>query len=246
MTEVYFKNPRHRPLGTDGATSSNVIFLGRKAITSGVINLYGCTSIVVFNDICLWISHSFENPSFISGDEVFDRDVLQALRKGEYGKKRVTDTDPANWHNVGLIDLVEPQCLIGKDQKAFIITPRPRTSNPDAAPSGTLMYGDRVAQIKDLLRELTPNATIHISDYAPRWPDKIYETSQGQFFDNLYGKVIFKYDPIKCFKSDPAGGGGMVPIAGMQLSVEDNIIYEGEWRNHYHQLVLEEGDLGQE
>lgn len=138
--------------------------------------LYGCTSIVVLNDACLWISHFFKNPSFVSGDEVFKRDVLYALRKGD-NPRETTATDPADWHDYGLADLVKSGVWLSGSQHVFIITPRPRTYPPEAAPAGTLMYANRVAQIKGVLEEMMPDAVIQISDYTPRGLDQIYHLS---------------------------------------------------------------------
>lgn len=173
---------RHRPASTQGATSSNASWLGFSAITSGVINLYGCTSIVVLNGTCLWISHFFEHPSFLSGDEVFERGVLYDLREGNDPRESTSDA-PADWHDYGLTRLTQPGGFLSFDQKVFIIKLRPRTTPgyPDAQP-GTLLYADRFAQIGTVLQELMPDIAPNVIDYVPSGPDLLYQASSGQIF----------------------------------------------------------------
>ncbi|KAF2133064.1 hypothetical protein P153DRAFT_178958 [Dothidotthia symphoricarpi CBS 119687] len=210
---------QHRPLGTYGATSSKTLHFRNVPLDTGVINLYGCTSVIVISEEGLWISHFFENPSFVNGQSQFHHDVIwMGLGSGD---------GPA-WHEEGLWNLAYPGGILGytSNPKAFIITPRIRTQPPEAALPGLLLYANEVGQIATRLQTLIPSAAPPVViDYIPRGPDELYQLIG--VFANTHGKVLLEYNPSH----------DLFDYANVKLTVEDNLVFSDRWIARPDQIV---------
>lgn len=126
----------------------------------GMRGLVGCTSVVVISRAGVYVSHLWENPSFIPAN--FQREVLDALDRGGGtdrmpGIRNLTEPRPQLPPGVG----TRPGLLAAANRpEVLIITPvwtriegDPSTTNPDPNPQN-LHFPAEVAQIEARLREL--------------------------------------------------------------------------------------------
>ena len=93
-----------------------------------VENLYGCTSVVVVSQRAIWMSHFWEGPSFMNGQQQFQTEVLNTLVNGD-GTAEMP----------GIRQYTSPSNLFANDAnpQTLVITPR----NRDTGLPGSFQYG---------------------------------------------------------------------------------------------------------
>lgn len=145
-----------------GVPSAMSQMLGKKRLKLGVVNLYGCTSIIVVSKMGAWVSHFWETPTFWDSNYQFnqadfDKDITGTLSGGcifsptpggsnssvEGIGCHISPDNPGAWFN----DEYNPQ--------AIIVTPRLKVLN---AGVGSLNFPNQVGQISKKLSQMLPRA----------------------------------------------------------------------------------------
>ncbi|OQE25262.1 hypothetical protein PENSTE_c006G04985 [Penicillium steckii] len=222
-----------------------------------VLNLYGCTSVILISKYGLYMSHFWEEPSFVEAGSFpdvssrFKDDVLERL---EYGI--VMDM----WGNLP-INGIHDEIFTAKDAetKAVIVTPsdvdplegfgppvwpeearqqenrkRPRNSQ---LPAASLKYPDQVGQIADKIRDLIGGSLadgVKIRSYTnakmPDMANEDEETVIDSARNICWGKVLVQYD--NNFRKESDDSDCTIQYAGAKAYLGDNVfepILEAEW-----------------
>ncbi|PPJ52854.1 hypothetical protein CBER1_11258 [Cercospora berteroae] len=229
-----------------GATTSQAFPFRSTAFSTAVEGLFGCTSLIVVSTGGVFISHIFEDPTFLDGtkatpqfpnglladDAVWTRDVRQAIFRG----------DTTNWVvQHGLARLTMNENIFDKETyKIFpphIITPMPVDMPiPGRKPSDKWRYQGRIDQLKELIRA-TMNQEAVIVPYDPLFGP---EESREHMDKTARGKVLVQYDPKAKVEEreekDPKTGAKRIcsyQIAGLKIWVDTlQLVYEEYWDPH--------------
>lgn len=203
------------PITTTGFTFA----LSNLPDTWSVVNLYGCTSVIVISRKRIFMTHIWESPTMMIPQN-FQTQVLDSLRNGDAGVPQGLtaftgaggdfENTPAN------------------KVRAFIITPYRR----NVVPSGhnDLQFPSEVGKIKDMLStELGRGDTIVIP-YIATGPDHLF------LFP--FGKVLIQYDPVAAWLGR-ANGNCNTQVAGVELWFEDHPMhrYRDRWEAFPTQLL---------
>ncbi|KAG6988919.1 hypothetical protein G7Y79_00068g096180 [Physcia stellaris] len=173
-------------------------------------------------------NQAFEMPSVQEGGPTdptspdFATDIINNLDAGDGSDQMpgIRQYTGAGW-----------QFSLGEDPVTFIVTPRSRI---DPRP-GNYLYGPEVAQIKTKLRQLIPGSEPRIFDYETK-----HRAEDQQ--NTATGKVLFQYDPVQAFLSDPDDTGCPTKqAAAVQLWLEDNPepLYRDIWFAEPNQQVAQ-------
>jgi hypothetical protein len=175
-----------------------------------LLNLYGCTAVIILSRKRMYMMHIWEQPTMMSL-QLVDTDVLGVLYWGSLGVPQA------------LRQLIAPgqdfENTLANNLHAFIITPYGSDpSNPFS--SNNLRYPQSVDRIKQYIYDLLGGVVAMTIPYNSRWPD--------ENFDNPYGKVLIQYDPYEAI-FQPATGGCTYQAAGIELWFED--LYTHRYRD---------------
>ncbi|KAF2808647.1 uncharacterized protein BDZ99DRAFT_572473 [Mytilinidion resinicola] len=225
--------------GKDLAASTAITreFLNQP-VKLGVVNLYGCTSVIVASSRGVWQSHFWEIGSFMmnKGDndeeilfsdlyfdeDQFTKDVLDAFDRG-------STWDP-NQSDHGVRVHAQPGGIFAKeyDPEVVIITPRDR----DIGEEGFVEFPIQVGQIKDKINEIfgwnsnenRPRVVEY--DSLPGADPAVQDPSNPQGFSWPQGKALFQYDPLEAIEEDTnlfayPGCNPDQQLAAFQIWVED-------------------------
>jgi hypothetical protein len=188
------------PHGRGGASSAVSRVFRDKRVKLGVVNLYGCTSVMVISNKGIWASHFWEIPSF--------RLMLpgQPPRVGPHDPVRFKEDVIDTFDNgcafdgsrgEGIACHVRNSFSMFDDQfKPQIVVITPRLKMSEAKP-GILHYGDEVQQIVNKVQSLIPNSPPPlIVDYVSIEEDDLVEDAGNpRNFRFTEGKALFQYDP---------------------------------------------------
>ncbi|KAF2654199.1 hypothetical protein K491DRAFT_679895 [Lophiostoma macrostomum CBS 122681] len=205
-----------------GVSSAIMRTLGSFPIKFGVINLYGCTSVIAVSELAFWVSHFWELPSFVTPSPsdphiilhdppTFARDVLDKItnplanrclmgrRPGEY---QSFACEAANGNFDG-----------DTNPEFIILTPRAIPAQPHLNPDpqgpnyNTLKYGAQISRIVGALQttmaQRIPNYSINtkvtIVDYEVRSPPDAYASPPEDggwplLYQWAQGKFLLEYD----------------------------------------------------
>ncbi|PIA95073.1 hypothetical protein CB0940_08136 [Cercospora beticola] len=243
---VYAGDPEPGKPHFAGATTSQAFPFRSTAFSTAVEGLFGCTSLIVVSTGGVFISHIFEDPTFLDGtkatpqfpnglladDAVWARDVRQAIFRGD-------TTDWVVQH--GLARLTMNENIFDKETyKIFpphIITPMPVDMPiPGRKPGDKWRYQGRIDQLKELIR-VTMNQEAVIVPYDPLFGP---EESREHMDKTARGKVLVQYDPKAKVEEreekDPKTGAKRIcsyQMAGLKIWVDTlQLVYEEYWDPH--------------
>ncbi|GIZ45598.1 hypothetical protein CKM354_000875700 [Cercospora kikuchii] len=184
-----------------GGTSSQAFPFKSTPFSTAVQGLYGCTSLVIVSTGGVFISHIFEDPTFMdtkkrapqyplgmpADDAVWERDVKKAIFRGD-GTEFVT--------NYGLARLVMDGNVFDKKTHVLlpplIITPQPAgVLIPGSRPDDDCRYQRRIDQLRGLIRNLM-DVEPKVVTYIPLLGSA---QSREQMDKTARGKVLIQYDP---------------------------------------------------
>lgn len=193
-----FKDSYNVPHGMPAAAITKAFH--DKQVKMGVVNLYGCTSVIIASKYGAYVSHFWEGPSFISpgandhwafNQEKFNHDVINTLGNGCHWTEN--DGFQGDYFFPAKVDSI---CLPGfhaddADTQVVIVTPwLPGETN--------IKYPNQVSQIKKHIKQLLPNAA------EPR-VEGYFNIGQSdslikneRFVDNgkfTFGKVLLNFEP---------------------------------------------------
>ncbi|KAF2266752.1 hypothetical protein CC78DRAFT_595429 [Lojkania enalia] len=185
--------------------------LGNTPDSWAVVNLYGCTSVIVVSRKRMWMSHFWEVPSFQDPNNVRPH-ILDPLRNGGAGIQEGI----AAFTGVG----GDFENTVENKVRAFIVTPNRRgVANPA---SDDLNFPSEVGKIKDELKDILGREDTVTVSYIPRWANDGYP-GQANVFAHPWGKVLVQYDPVQALVQ--VEGQCDRQIAQLEIWVEDNPLY---------------------
>ena len=212
----------HRHSGTQPINGTSLIGFVLSSyefsFTVGVAGLDGCTSLIVHSTKGVWMSHFWEDPSFIDinlgpveQQSPFQKQIINILGDGDG-----TPGFPGLSQFIGEGKAFGPETHV----QATIITPRVWW-NPE---KGVLLYPDQATQIAATVTRLfggrwdlgnpgTLAAPVFFSDYTPAKEDYMHVWGAK-------GKAIFQYTPLQG-QCTPESSGKPVPFAQERLWHED-------------------------
>ncbi|KAI4693505.1 uncharacterized protein J4E88_001878 [Alternaria novae-zelandiae] len=189
-----------------------------------LVNLWGCTSVVVISRKRMFLTHIWEKPS-MEQPQLFQSDVLDVLRNGspEFSHPLTVFTVPGE----GFENIAENKV------RAFIITPyRDFAINPA---SDDINYPYEVDKIKNLLNNILGRNDALIIPYTPAEENNRDETTPK-------GKIYIQYDPVAAALVPAEGGCNQQQVAGIELWFEDapTYRYRDTWQPFPDQVVQAE------
>ncbi|KAI4626236.1 uncharacterized protein J4E87_004736 [Alternaria ethzedia] len=186
-----------------------------------LVNLWGCTSVVVISRKRMFLTHIWEKPS-MEQPQLFQSEVLDVLRNGslEFSHPLTVFTVPGE----GFENIAENKV------RAFIITPyRDFAINPA---SDDINYPYEVDKIKDLLNNILGRNDALIIPYSP---------AEENNRDDLTpkGKLYIQYDPVTAALVRAEGGCNPQQVAAIELWFEDapTYRYRDTWQPFPDQVV---------
>lgn len=215
----------HRPPGPGSPSSALVRKLGNQPLNVAVQGIYGCTSVIVVSELGVWMSHFWEDPSFLN-QQAFRKDILDTICSGDG-----TDQMPS------LKQYTQPGGLFDKSQSPhiLIVTPRDRQRSMTA---GALAYTNMVNQLKTELTKCIPKTDPTLFDYVTIGGD------QGLHATTAKGKVLVQYDPVEAML--PVSPHNPCPLqqATLKVWVEDRLepVYDHSWVAEHDQSVGASGN----
>jgi hypothetical protein len=167
----------------NGFSNAVMTRLLNRAVAIVLTGLRGCTSLIVVSEEAVWISHLWEDPSFIGNNDIFKAQVLDPIDVGD-GTPQMP----------GLRQYTVPGGVFAPETypQAVIVTPLDG--------SGTdLKFGDKVKQLQIKLKSvvaglktLNENSDVAVvASYPPFRSDPRIADSRKW----VNGKVLFQYDP---------------------------------------------------
>ncbi|KAH5449877.1 hypothetical protein HBI31_244630 [Parastagonospora nodorum] len=152
--------------------------------TFNLIDLWGCTSVIVISRKRVFMTHIWEQPSMMS-PHLFEQDIAQPLRDG--GDWRVPR---------GLSFFTGPggdfENTAENNVRAFIITSYRRSV--DWLSEDDLQYVGVVGNIKELLHDILGRRDTMTIPYEARGPETFLKAGVIAFPN---GKVLIQYDPVE-------------------------------------------------
>ncbi|KAI4664638.1 uncharacterized protein J4E79_002936 [Alternaria viburni] len=186
-----------------------------------LVNLWGCTSVVVISRKRMFLTHIWEKPS-MEQPQLFQSEVLDVLRNGspEFSHPLTVFTVPGE----GFENIAENKV------RAFIITPyRDFAINPA---SDDINYPYEVDKIKNLLNNILGRNDAVIIPYSP---------AEENNRDDLTpkGKLYIQYDPVTAARVPAEGGCNQQQVAAIELWFEDapTYRYRDTWQPFPDQVV---------
>lgn len=176
--------------GSDLSTGISAPFLN-KAFTMSLRGLYGCTSLIVLSHQGVYISHFWEDPSFLN-DNNFQKQVIDVLENGYFSSHY-----KVSYALVPLKPLIGPGGILDSTTSPnfFVFAPKDRlgmwnqalnhqigspVSNPAEVP---LMYEDMVWKLRSYIGDLT-GKTPTLVEYDPN------SLTLGEI--TRYGKILLQ------------------------------------------------------
>lgn len=208
--------PHPQGSGTTGWTFP----LGNTADDWHLVNLYGCTSVVVISRKRMYLTHIWESPS-MKFPESFPGDVLNVLRNGgpDFPVGLTTFTGPSG----------DFEDIPANKVRAFIITPyRDHAINPAR---DDVQFPSEVTKIKNLLTTLLGRSDTLTIPYFPVGRDDQDEIPNG--------KIYIQYDPAAAALLPAEGDCNQQQAAAIELWFEDALTYRHRdtWQPFQHQVV---------
>ncbi|KAH8726152.1 hypothetical protein GQ44DRAFT_187156 [Phaeosphaeriaceae sp. PMI808] len=204
------------PITTTGFTFS----LDNVPNTWSLVDLYGCTSVIVLSRKRMFMTHIWEGPTMITPQNL-QTQVLDSLRNGDAGVPH------------GLSAFVGPgghfENTLENKVRAFIITPY-RRGGPINPLHDDIQFPYEVGKIKDLLNNVLGRSDTTTIPYFATGPDDLFEVPNG--------KVLIQYDPVAVWLGR-ADGSCNTQIAGIELWFEDYPMYRyrDRWDAFQTQLI---------
>lgn len=215
----------------EGSPAAISFALAGRQVKVGVVNLYGCTSVIVMSKKGIWMSHFWEVPSFIQpkytdssrrtvnykfNQKQFDTDVLSTLNNG-----CVFDQSPGSVEGLLCHTGANGWFNEANEPQVVIVTPREKVLN---ARPGVLQYQDQVDQISARLDVIFPYILLPtVVDYISLGPDgKVIDQTNPQGFTWPQGKALFRYDP-GIAKGSEGQGCGTERNPNVEVWVEDRL-----------------------
>ncbi|MCJ1433062.1 hypothetical protein MMC27_002421 [Xylographa pallens] len=174
-----------------------------------VQNLYGCTSVVVVSERDVWMSHFWEGPPFTSGQQQFEKEVLNTLVDGD-GTAEMP----------GIKQYTTPKDLFGNDAypQTLVITPRNRVSQEP----GSFEYGPMKDDMVKTLRNLFPgNAALGVAPVEPIVIDYLAIYGNDERVSPATGKILVQYYPDEAIITNLEDPCKTVQYAKLNVWVED-------------------------
>ncbi|KAE8161365.1 hypothetical protein BDV40DRAFT_301418 [Aspergillus tamarii] len=208
---------RMKPLPHGSPASTSVTPFDKDPFTTGVINLHGCTCIIIITEKGLYNSHFWDGPSFsqstipIHGPKIFEHDVLRPIKHGLRfctSDDTILEGPPAC--NQYIKDEDEPL--------AFIFSPKERSSD-------VMKYPAQIVKITHALWDILPSADVRVVGYVDVGrADPVLRNSD--FIDpdvgdigQLEGKVVADYQPRVRLQDGRVGSAVDVWIGDMEERV---------------------------
>ncbi|MCJ1315551.1 hypothetical protein MMC15_000871, partial [Xylographa vitiligo] len=174
-----------------------------------VENFYGCTSVVVVSQRAIWMSHFWEGPSFVNGQQQFQTEVLNTLVNGD-GTAEMP----------GIRQYTSPSNLLANDAnpQTLVLTPR----NRDTGLPGSFQYGPMKDDIVNVLRNLFPgNAAEGIAPIEPIVIDYLAISGEYARVQTPTGKILVQYYPNQVMEPNPFDDCNPIQQAMLKVWVED-------------------------
>ncbi|KAK5788404.1 hypothetical protein VI817_009362 [Penicillium citrinum] len=191
-------NLHHGTSALGGESSALMAELTNQPASWSVVNLYGCTSLILISKYGVYMSHYWQVPTFenqitkidANGQEydtyeynsdLFRNDVLDTMANGLPMTNTMTFVDKIT------VDLFTRE---DAETEAIIFTPQ-------GFNSPAVRYPNQVGLIEDKVKELIPGTPVHRYAYwNAGMPDqRIPDESLVQDMSWTFGKVIVQYDP---------------------------------------------------
>ncbi|MCJ1268401.1 hypothetical protein MMC22_008289 [Lobaria immixta] len=135
--------------------------------------LFGCVSLIVVSEMGVWFSHYWEAPSFLGGDDRFQREDLSTIRDGDL-------EDPIRMP--GLIPLGKDGKILSPEFNVKIFISMPKTRDWDIK--------KRLNPKLDLLTKSWPDIKPVVREYSK----PASEDEERHFVHQAYSKVLIEYD----------------------------------------------------
>lgn len=194
--------------------------------TWNLVDLYGCTSVIVVSRKRVFMTHIWETPSMEDTNNL-QQHILGPLRNGDAGIPQGLTA----FTGVGGDFENTPQNKV----RAFIITPNRRlVENPDY---DDLEFDYEVRKIKEELNDILGRSdTVHIP-YIARAPDPNRNTP--------FGKVLVQYDPAQAWLGREDGSCN-TQVARLEIWFEDSprYRYRDTWEAFPNQYLLGPEPMG--
>ncbi|OGM42619.1 hypothetical protein ABOM_009587 [Aspergillus bombycis] len=213
---------RMKPLPHGSPASSEVTPFREEAFTTGVINLHGCTSVMIITEKGIYNSHFWDGPSFsqstipIRGPVIFEDDVLHPIK---HGLSFLTSD--------GTLREGPPACnqIIKDDDEplAFIFSPKQRNSL-------CMQYPVQIADIARALREVLPSVRVKVVGYVnvgrmdPVLGDSDHIDPNCGDIGQLEGKVVVDYQPRAIMQD-----GRESSTVDIWIGDEEERVFRKEW-----------------
>jgi hypothetical protein len=170
--------------------------------TWSLIDLYGCTSVIVLSRKRMFMTHIWEAPQMTTPQRLTG--ILDGLRNGDIGVPQglAAFTGPGG-------DFEDTQ---ENKVRAFIITPY-RRSGPISPAVDDLEFPYEIGKIKDLLKTVLGRDDTITVPYIALGPDPRFQFP--------FGKVLIQYDPVAAWLGR-ADGGCSSQVAGIELWFESD------------------------
>ena len=212
-----YKTPPGRP---QVWTTALTYPLGNTADDWHLVNLYGCTSVVVISRKRMYLSHIWEVRS-MKHPQFFQGDVLDVLRNGgpEVPEGLAAFTGPGG----------DFENIPANKVRAFVITPyRDHAIDPAR---DDVQFPSEVTKIKSLLTTLLGRSDTLTIPYLPAGRDDQNEIPNG--------KIYIQYDPAAAALVPAEGGCNQPQAAAIELWFEDapTYRYRDAWQPFPNQVV---------
>lgn len=165
------------PKGIKDVSTSSKKTLGNEPVSLGVINLYGCTSVVVISKKAIYASHFYQKwfaVNTLATIEEFEKNVISWL-----------ENDP---------NLNDP-AFTGPDVDPYAIIIPPRASN-GRDPKDEIRYPERADGIsKALGKKLALKEPVQKTGYINVRKADISDEALQKGFSFAHGKILIAYDP---------------------------------------------------
>lgn len=212
-----------KPLGLPSCNSNAIqAQLLAEPLNAAVYGLWGCTSIIIVSMRGVWLSHFFEEESFLGNGGNFEEDVIDAIIGGD-GTQYMSPLGVARGNDQIFAE--------GTDPEAIIITPQDASGNSEYAP--------QIAQIQETLNQMLPWLK---SSSVINYVKTGLKEARGS--ESATGKVLFQYDPDEYnfeFRFNGTDCYTQVPTARVWMGNKPDPLLVKRWYAEYTQMLLPDG-----